>query len=110
MAGAAPATVGATRTTGALPHAAAHTPAGGGAEALHGTFSEHALRSAFASGPDAALVVAGCTGVAAAALVLLLVRAPRAAVPQATGPASPAPSEERALPALDPRRRSGRRS
>jgi hypothetical protein len=61
-----------------LPHDAAHTLAGGGAGALRGTFSEHALRAAFASGLDSALVVAGFVGTAAAVLVLTLVRPGRA--------------------------------
>ncbi|MGW2429164.1 MFS transporter, partial [Streptomyces sp. NPDC001640] len=56
--------------------------AGGGAAALRGVFSEHTLRSAFASGLNAALVVAGLTGIVAGALVLILVRQPRAAVVQ----------------------------
>lgn len=60
-----------------LPHGAAHTLAGGGAGALRGTYSAHALRSAFASGLDAALLVAGCAGLAAGVLVLALVRPPR---------------------------------
>ncbi|MFD9006916.1 MFS transporter [Streptomyces sp. NPDC059582] len=67
-------TVVTSRMTDTLPHEAAHTLAGGGAGALRGTFSEHALRSAFASGLDTALVAAGLTGMAAGALVLLLVR------------------------------------
>lgn len=50
------------------------------AGALRDTFSEHTLRSAFASGLDAALVTAGCAGLVAAALVLVLVRTPRVAV------------------------------
>jgi hypothetical protein len=61
-----------------LPHDAAHTLAGGGAAALRGTFSEHALRAAFASGLDSALVTAGFVGAAAGALVLALVGAGRA--------------------------------
>ncbi|MER6789684.1 MFS transporter [Streptomyces sp. NPDC000658] len=93
-------TVVTSRMSGALPHDASHTLAGGGAEALRGEFSEHALRSAFASGLDAALVVAGCTGVVAAALVLVLVRDPRAAVPQARGSAAatPTPPQKQATP------------
>ncbi|MDQ0584438.1 MFS transporter [Streptomyces rishiriensis] len=73
-------TVVTSRMTDTLPHDAAHALAGGGAGGLRGTFSEHTLRSAFASGLDAALVTAGCAGMVAAVLVLVLVRPPRAAV------------------------------
>ncbi|MEU6355297.1 MFS transporter [Streptomyces sp. NPDC047072] len=68
-------TVLTSRMRDALPREAAHTLAGGGAGALRGTFGEHALRSAFASGLNSAFVVMGAAGVAAAALVLTLVRA-----------------------------------
>ena len=71
-------TVLTSRMRDTLPHDAAHTLAGGGAGALRGTFPEHALRAAFASGLDSALVTAGCVGTAAGALVLALVRAGRA--------------------------------
>jgi EmrB/QacA subfamily drug resistance transporter len=71
-------TVLTSRMRDTLPHDAAHTLAGGGAGALRGTFSEHALRAAFASGLDSALVVAGFVGTAAAVLVLTLVRPGRA--------------------------------
>jgi EmrB/QacA subfamily drug resistance transporter len=71
-------TVLTSRMRDTLPHDAAHTLAGGGAGALRGTFSEHALRAAFASGLDSALVTAGFVGTAAGALVLALVRAGRA--------------------------------
>ncbi|MET9042481.1 MFS transporter [Streptomyces sp. NPDC004362] len=67
-----------------MSHDSAHALAGGGAAALRGVFSEHTLRSAFASGLNAALVVAGLTGIVAGALVLILVRQPRAAVVQPT--------------------------
>jgi EmrB/QacA subfamily drug resistance transporter len=70
-------TVLTSRMGGTLPHDAAHTLAGGGAGALSGTFSEHALRTAFASGLDAALVTAGVVGLVAGAAVLVLVRQPR---------------------------------
>ncbi|MEV5529784.1 MFS transporter [Streptomyces prunicolor] len=70
-------TVLTSRMRDTLPHDAAHTLAGGGAGALRGTFSEHALRAAFASGLDSALVTAGFVGTAAGALVLALVRAGR---------------------------------
>ncbi|MFD5073361.1 MFS transporter [Streptomyces sp. NPDC058371] len=62
-----------------LPHDAAHTLAGGGAEALRGTLSEHTVRAAFASGLNAASVAAGVTGAVAGALVLVLVRTRRPA-------------------------------
>ncbi|WP_327400130.1 MFS transporter [Streptomyces sp. NBC_01288] len=71
-------TVLTSRMRDTLPHDAAHTLAGGGAGALRGTFSEHALRAAFATGLDSALVTAGFVGTAAGALVLALVRAGRA--------------------------------
>ncbi|MEV0481496.1 MFS transporter [Streptomyces sp. NPDC050508] len=71
-------TVLTSRMRDTLPHDSAHTLAGGGAGALRGTFSEHALRAAFASGLDSALVVAGFVGTAAAVLVLTLVRPGRA--------------------------------
>ncbi|MGW2045965.1 MFS transporter [Streptomyces sp. NPDC001858] len=91
-------TVATSRMTETLPHDASHTLAGGGAAALRGAFSEHALRSAFASGLDAALVMAGCIGIAAAVLVLALVRPPRAAAAAVTESATPALSEERVTP------------
>ncbi|WP_328676610.1 MFS transporter [Streptomyces sp. NBC_00343] len=71
-------TVLTSRMRDTLPHDAAHTLAGGGAGALRGTFPEHVLRAAFASGLDSALVTAGFVGTAAGALVLALVRAGRA--------------------------------
>ncbi|MFJ9378327.1 MFS transporter [Streptomyces sp. NPDC101455] len=71
-------TVLTSRMRDTLPHDAAHTLAGGGAGALRGTFPEHALRAAFASGLDSALVTAGFVGTAAGALVLALVGAGRA--------------------------------
>ncbi|MFI6460789.1 MFS transporter [Streptomyces sp. NPDC050528] len=80
-------TVLTSRMRDTLPHDAAHTLAGGGAGALRGTFSEHALRAAFASGLDSALVTAGFVGTAAGALVLVLVRAGRAEQPGAPSPA-----------------------
>ncbi|MBK6010978.1 MFS transporter [Streptomyces sp. MBT53] len=71
-------TVLTSRMRDTLPHDAAHTLAGGGAGALRGVFSEHALRAAFASGLDSAFVTAGFVGTAAGALVLVLVGAGRA--------------------------------
>ncbi|MER6352324.1 MFS transporter [Streptomyces sp. NPDC001634] len=75
-------TVVTSRMRDTLPQDAAHTLAGGGAGALRGSFSEHALRTAFASGLDTALVVAGVAGMLAGAVVLVLVRSPRPAVTQ----------------------------
>ncbi len=87
-------TVLTSRMRDTLPHDAAHALAGGGAGALRGAFSEHALRAAFASGLDSALVTAGFVGTAAGALVLALVRAGRAERPAAPGPAVRAPGAE----------------
>ncbi|MFE3411425.1 MFS transporter [Streptomyces mirabilis] len=70
-------TVLTSRMQDTLSHDAAHTLAGGGAGALRGPLSEHALRAAFASGLDSASVAAGVTGMVAGALVLVLVRTPR---------------------------------
>ncbi|MFJ9630028.1 MFS transporter [Streptomyces sp. NPDC101175] len=70
-------TVLASRMRDTLPHDAARTLAGGGAGALRGAFSEHALRAAFAAGLDSAFVTAGFVGTAAGALVLVLVGAGR---------------------------------
>ncbi|OQR62737.1 MFS transporter [Streptomyces maremycinicus] len=91
-------TVVTSRMAGTLPHDASHALAGGGAGALRGMFSEHTLRSAFASGLDAALVTAGCAGVAAAALVLVLVRTPRAASAATAETDASVPSERAAAP------------
>ncbi|MEU3509270.1 hypothetical protein ABZ733_15470 [Streptomyces longwoodensis] len=60
------------------PGAQAAVAAGGGADALRGSVPEHTLRSVFAAGLDTALVTAGCVGVVAGALVLVLVRTPAA--------------------------------
>ncbi|MEW1824944.1 MFS transporter [Streptomyces sp. NPDC088196] len=87
-------TVLTSRMRDTLPHDAAHTLAGGGAGALRGTFSEHALRAAFASGLDSALVTAGFVGTAAGALVLVLVGAGRAERPGAPRPAVRTPAGE----------------
>ncbi|MFF4905751.1 hypothetical protein ACFY2T_12855 [Streptomyces sp. NPDC001260] len=56
----------------------ARAPTGGGAGALRGAFSEHALRTAFAAGPNTAAGAAGVTATVAGALVVALVRTPRA--------------------------------
>ncbi|GGJ32707.1 MFS transporter [Streptomyces brasiliensis] len=71
-------TVLTSRMAETLPHDAAHTLAGGGAGALRRAFPGHALREAFASGLDSALVVAGLTGLVAGGAVLVLVRSPKA--------------------------------
>ncbi|MGI5459434.1 MFS transporter [Streptomyces sp. CA-249302] len=83
-------TVVTSRMQDTLPHDAAHALAGGAAGALRGTFSEHALRTAFASGLDSAAVLAGLTATAAGALVVALVRAPKSAPSGVTnsGPAT----------------------
>ncbi|MFH8798953.1 MFS transporter [Streptomyces sp. NPDC017936] len=89
-------TVLTSRMADALPHGAAHTLAGGGAGALRGTYGEHALRDAFATGLDGALVAAGVTGLVAGVLVVVLLRparGERVAVPE---PAAAAPAGPRA--------------
>jgi EmrB/QacA subfamily drug resistance transporter len=83
-------TVLTSRMQHTLSHDEAHTLAGGGAGALRGTLSEHTLRAAFASGLDTASVAAGVTGMVAGALVLVLVRTPRAGAGPAAAPAKPA--------------------
>ncbi|GAX48701.1 MFS transporter [Streptomyces olivochromogenes] len=80
-------TVLTSRMQDTLSHDAAHTLAGGGAGALRGPLSEHTLRAAFASGLDTASVAAGVTGMVAGALVLVLVRTPRAVTDTAEAPA-----------------------
>ncbi|SEE75228.1 drug resistance transporter, EmrB/QacA subfamily [Streptomyces sp. 3213] len=87
-------TVLTSRMRDTLPHDAAHTLAGGGAGALRGAFSEHALRAAFASGLDSAFVTAGFVGTAAGALVLVLVGAGRAERVGVTESAARALSDE----------------
>ncbi|MEU4995821.1 MFS transporter [Streptomyces sp. NPDC021622] len=72
-------TVLTSRMQDSLGHDAAHTLAGGGAEALRGTLSEHTVRAAFASGLNAAAVVAGAVGLVAGVLVLVMVRSARKA-------------------------------
>jgi EmrB/QacA subfamily drug resistance transporter len=91
-------TVLTSRMRDTLPRDAAHTLAGGGAGALRGAFSEHALRVAFAEGLDRALVVAGLAGMAAGILVLVLVRAPRAAGAEVTKPGAATLTEETSAP------------
>ncbi|MFD4628798.1 MFS transporter [Streptomyces sp. NPDC058284] len=70
-------TVLTTRMEDSLGHEAAHTVAGGGASALHGTVPEHAVRAAFASGLNGASLAAGAAGLVAGVLVLVMVRGPR---------------------------------
>ncbi|MEV0636714.1 MFS transporter [Streptomyces sp. NPDC050619] len=79
-----------------LPHDAAHALAGGGAGALGGVFSEHTLRSAFASGLNTAAVTAGLIAMIAGALVLTLVRTPGAAREAVTEPATATLTKEKA--------------
>ncbi|TGA98043.1 MFS transporter [Streptomyces sp. MZ04] len=81
-------TVLTSRMQDTLGHDAAHTLAGGGAAALRGTLSEHTVRAAFASGLNAAAVVAGAVGLVAGVLVLVMVRSARKA-PEAEIPAPP---------------------
>ncbi|TQJ91072.1 MFS transporter [Streptomyces sp. SLBN-31] len=71
-------TVLTSRMQDTLPHGPAHALAGGGAGALRGAFSEHALRTAFAAGLNTAAGAAGATATVAGALVVALVRTPRA--------------------------------
>jgi MFS family permease len=73
-------TVLTSRMRDSLPEDTAHTLAGGGADALRGEVGEHALRSAFASGLNAASVTAGAVAMTAGVLVLVLVRTPKAGV------------------------------
>jgi EmrB/QacA subfamily drug resistance transporter len=87
-------TVLTSRMQDTLPHDAAHALAGGGADALGGTFSEHTLRAAFAAGLDRAALVAGVVAVTAGVLVLALVRTPRPAPDGVTNPGAPTLTEE----------------
>jgi hypothetical protein len=70
-------TVLTSRMQDTLGHDAAHTVAGGGASAVRGTLSEHTVRAAFASGLNAAAIVAGVVGLVAGAAVLAMVRSAR---------------------------------
>ncbi|MGB8944618.1 MAG: MFS transporter, partial [Streptomyces sp.] len=79
-------TVLTSRMQESLGHDAAHTVAGGGASAVRGTLSEHAVRAAFASGLNTAAVVAGVVGLVAGAAVLVMVRSARR-TPEAKIPA-----------------------
>ncbi|MGW1214102.1 MFS transporter [Streptomyces sp. NPDC002499] len=78
-------TVLTSRMQDTLPHDAAHALAGGAAGALRGAFSEHVLRTAFASGLNTAAVLAGVTATVAGVLVLTLVKAPRPVAREAVG-------------------------
>ncbi|GAA3849983.1 MFS transporter [Streptomyces coacervatus] len=91
-------TVLTSRMQDTLPHDAAHALAGGAAGALRGGFSEHALRSAFASGLNTSAVVAGLTATAAGALVIVLVRTARPTRTEVTESPAPALTEERTAP------------
>ncbi|MEU6143719.1 MFS transporter [Streptomyces sp. NPDC047081] len=82
-------TVVTSRMGDTLPSGAAHALAGGAAGALRGTFSEHTLRTAFASGLSSAAVPAGLTATVAGALVVGLVRSPK---PTPTGVTNSAPA------------------
>lgn len=64
------------------PKAAACAPAGGAADALRQFFPARELYGAFASGLDAAYVVAGGIGLLAGVLVLGLVRSTRGVAPR----------------------------
>ncbi|MCX4704796.1 MFS transporter [Streptomyces sp. NBC_01373] len=89
-------TVLTSRMQDTLPHDAAHALAGGGAEALGGTFSEQTLRAAFTAGLDRAALVAGAVAMVAGVLVLALVRTPRPARAPVTDPAAATLTQERA--------------
>ncbi|MGW6059673.1 MFS transporter [Streptomyces sp. NPDC055189] len=86
-------TVLTSRMQDTLGHDAAHTVAGGGAAAMRGTLSDHAVRTAFASGLNSSAVVAGVVGLAAGAAVLIMVRSARAASGGTPEAKIPAPSE-----------------
>ncbi|MFI7319759.1 MFS transporter [Streptomyces venezuelae] len=82
-------TVLTARMQDSLGHDAAHTAAGGGAAALHGTVPEHAVRAAFAHGLNGASLAAGAAGLVAGVLVLVMVRAPgKRTSAEPTGPVS----------------------
>lgn len=83
---------------GTLPHDAAHALAGGGAGALRGTFPEHTLRDAFASGLGTVAVTAGLVATVAGVLVLALVRTPRAQRIGVTQSTVPTLEEEEVTP------------
>ncbi|MGW2568813.1 DHA2 family efflux MFS transporter permease subunit [Streptomyces sp. NPDC001537] len=83
-----------SRMQSTLPHDAAHALAGGAAGALRGSFSEHALRSAFASGLNTAAVAAGLTASVAGALVIVLVRTARPTGAEVTESTAPTLTEE----------------
>ncbi|MDQ1049866.1 hypothetical protein QFZ76_008102 [Streptomyces sp. V4I2] len=89
-------TVLTSRMQDTLPQDAAHALAGGGAEALGGTFSGQTLRAAFTAGLDRAALVAATVAVVAGVLVLALVRTPRPARAPVTDPAAATLTQERA--------------
>ncbi|GGR99084.1 MFS transporter [Streptomyces aureoverticillatus] len=78
---------------------AAHTAAGGGASALRGTLSGHAVREAFAGGLNAASVTAGVVGLAAGVAVLVMVRTKPAPVAGQAPSAAAEPAPEKQLQA-----------
>ncbi|NUR39388.1 MAG: MFS transporter, partial [Streptomyces sp.] len=89
-------TVLTSRMADSLPRDTAHALAGGGAGALRGTFPEHALRAAFASGLNTAAVAAGLVAVTGGALVLALLRTPGEAREGVTDPGATTLTEETA--------------
>ncbi|MEV7194705.1 MFS transporter [Streptomyces sp. NPDC093510] len=78
---------------------AAHTVAGGGASALHGTVPEHAVREAFASGLNGASLAAGVAGLVSGVLVLVMVRGTGVAASGAPDDATSAAGSSSASPA-----------
>ncbi|MCD9877214.1 MFS transporter [Streptomyces guryensis] len=91
-------TVLTSRMQDTLPRDAAHALAGGAAGALRGGFSEHALRSAFASGLNTAAVAAGLTATVAGGLVIVLVRTVRPTRTEVTESSAPTLTEEGTAP------------
>ncbi|ATL31925.1 MFS transporter [Streptomyces formicae] len=88
-------TVLTSRMQDSIGREAAHTAAGGGASALHGTVPADAVRSAFASGLNGASLTAGIAGLVAGVLVLVMVRTPRdTAAPVAVATPERAPRVE----------------
>ncbi|MFD5703875.1 MFS transporter [Streptomyces lasiicapitis] len=90
-------TVLTSRMQDAIGHDAAHTAAGGGAAALHGSVSAHEVRDAFAAGLNGASLTAGAVGLAAGLAVLLMVRTKPASVAGQTPSAAAEPTPEKAL-------------
>jgi MFS family permease len=67
------------------PHAAAHALAGGGADALSRIIPTRELHAAFASGLDAAYIVAGALGLIAGIVVFVLLPSARSAAAESEG-------------------------